>query len=124
MLEMAITAMEAVALREYYTTKLVLIQEGFAKSVQWGGKFIEKSLVEQKGEKRGEWRAPGQEGMRVMFPPQIDDSLLVFLISFPHCLGKVVLDLLRFVGFGTLGVLGARLSPFARPSSPCSSGHS
>ena len=66
---------------------------------------------------------PGEMGA-VVFPPQQLESLLVLLRSFPHCLGVVVFDLPRPMGIELLGVLGAKLNPFARPSSPCSSGHS
>jgi len=70
----------------------------------------------KKKKKRAEWKGPSKG--EAMFPPQKHDSLLVLLTSFPHRLGKAVFELLEFVGIRLLEVLGAKLSPFARPSPP------
>ena len=127
-----ITAMGACdPTRRYYTTKLNSYpREVREKNVQWGGGFIEKSSVKRKGETTTTEAAARNGGQldkkktRVMFPPQRHDSLLALLTSFPHCMGNVVFDLPRLAEIGALGVLGAKLKPFDRPSSPCSSGHS
>ena len=94
----------------------------------WGVSIEKCFKRSNKGvEKRGnvERDVPGQEEERAMFQggfsPQKHESLLVLLTSF---LGKAVFDLLRLMEVELLGVLEAKFSPFVRPSSPCSSGHS
>ena len=117
-------SVEARDLTRVLYNKVKLLSKRSSQSVQWEGGFIEKSLVEKRGEKKPKRKAPGREGMGVVFLLQKRDSLPVFLTSFPHCLGRAVFDLPRSVGFELFGVLEGKLNPFARPSSPCSSGHS
>ena len=50
--------------------------------------------------------------------------LLDLLMSFPDCRGGAGYELLGLVVAGSLEILEAKLKPFVRPSSPCSSGHS
>lgn len=89
---------------------------------------IKKPFIRQRGEKnkeKAEWKAPSQGGcFRVVFPPQKRGPFLDLLESFPDCRGEAEFELLGVMEIGRLGGLEAKFNPFAKPSSPCSPGHS
>jgi len=117
---MVITATEA-----YKRTRVpynAVIQEGFEKCVQWGAGLEQEVPDETKRRKNKEnagRKAPGQKGAKAVVLHQGQGSLLVLLTSFPP-----VLEFLRPVGTELFGVPEDNLNPFAKLSSPCSSGHS